>query len=370
MREDGLVKTTLDHLEWLVAASTQNPPRRIRESGVVERLRQVLGAGFTIETDDRGGGSISLLARRGSPRLLWNFHIDTVPTCPGWTRDPLKLHVEGDRATGLGACDIKGAAAAMLAAVAATKGDVALLFSSDEEAGQAVCIRSFLEKAVPFGGVIVAEPTGGRAVVAHRGIGTASGRFTGRAGHASRANAREDSAIHEAVLWAHAALAYAAGSEAAGPLDGGLSGVRFNLGRIEGGEKANVVAAESRVRFGVRPPPGLDPQGVLAELESLAPHPDRVAWESGFLGPPLPAATGHGAVTLLEAGRALAGELGLPLGPAVDFWTEAALFSGRGYPAAVFGPGDIAQAHTADEWVLLSDLAEVAKAYVRILTPT
>src|SRR3546814_16818382 len=42
--------------------------------------------------------------------------------------------------------------------------------------------------------------------------------------------------------------------------------------------------------------------------------------------------------------RDLADELGIPVGNAVDFWTEAALFSAAGYTAFVYGPGDIAQA--------------------------
>jgi acetylornithine deacetylase len=174
----------------------------------------------------------------------------------------------------------------------------------------------------------------------------------------------DDSANHEAVAWAAAALDHArASSKGCGR--GGLSGLRFNLGRIEGGEKPNVVAAEARVRFGVRPPPGTDPRSAVAAIQALAPHAERVEWEPGFFGPPLPADEGE---TLAEAGRGLAVRLGLPVGPAVDFWTEAALFSARRYPAIVFGPGDIAQAHTRNEWVPLEELARVANTYHRLLT--
>jgi acetylornithine deacetylase len=65
---------------------------------------------------------------------------------------------------------------------------------------------------------------------------------------------------------------------------------------------------------------------------------------------------------------ALAADLGLPVGEPVDFWTEAALFSEAGLDAIVFGPGDIAQAHTAGEWVSLADLAAALAAYERILS--
>jgi acetylornithine deacetylase len=57
----------------------------------------------------------------------------------------------------------------------------------------------------------------------------------------------------------------------------------------------------------------------------------------------------------------------LPIGNAVDFWTEAALFSAAGLTAIVYGPGDIAQAHAADEWVALDQLRQAAAAYRRII---
>ena len=65
--------------------------------------------------------------------------------------------------------------------------------------------------------------------------------------------------------------------------------------------------------------------------------------------------------------RDLADELGLPIGKAVDFWTEASLFSQAGLTALVYGPGDIAQAHTADEFVTLEQLQRYADNITRIL---
>ena len=67
------------------------------------------------------------------------------------------------------------------------------------------------------------------------------------------------------------------------------------------------------------------------------------------------------------AARDLADELGLPIGNAVDFWTEASLFSQAGLTAFVYGPGDIAQAHTAGEWVALDELQRYADSIARIL---
>jgi acetylornithine deacetylase len=346
------VTPTLIHLERLVAFDTTNPPRAIDEHGLFAYLRAAL-PGFSFQCWNHGNGCISLLATRGTPRLLFNFHVDTVPVAEGWPRDPFALTVEDDRAVGLGACDIKGASACMLAACARTTGSVALLFTSDEEAGSSLCIKRWLENdAGEFDQVLVAEPTRTLQVVAHRGIATCTGTFLGTPGHASADRALSDSAVHEAVRWATLALdeAHRAQSETFGA----LHGIRFNLGRIEGGLKPNMIAGEAVLRFGVRPLPNQDPREVLERMWALAPNPDRVRWEAGFLAPPL------------RRGGPLPVDLDTD-SIEVDFWTEAALFSEAGYPTVVYGPGDIAQAHTVGEWVAVDQLAAVTDTYARLI---
>ncbi len=351
----------LDHLRALVGFDTCNPPRNIRaDAGLFPWLRQQL-PGFRFQLEDSGNGCISLLAERGEPELLFNFHVDTVPANEKWQRDPFRLQVEGDRAYGLGACDIKGAAACMLAAVAQSDGPVALLFSSDEEAGNSTCIRNYL-KHNHYRRVVVAEPTGAQAVLAHRGIGTAVVEFAGVPGHASAARALEDSAIHRMGRWLDRALRHVEQWSDSRYLN--LGGIRFNAGRVVGGIKPNMIAGDCELKFGLRSLPAQQPEALLNELVALA-EPGWIRhWETGFLAPALPA---DDAPEALQAGRALADELGLPQGEAVDFWTEASLFSQAGCAALVFGPGDIAQAHTADEWVRLDQLETVLGHYRRIL---
>lgn len=351
----------LHHLEHLVSFDTQNPPRDIApDTGIFAYLRRTLGPTFHCETVDLGDGCVSLFATRGTPGRLFNFHVDTVPAAAGFTGAPLQLRVAEDRAIGLGACDIKGAAAAMLAALEHTSGDVALLFTSDEEAGQSRCIKAFCALKKPFHIVFVAEPTQGRAVTSHRGIVTGTARFRGVSGHASSGNADRDSALHHAVRWSAAAMDLAARADDREV--GGLTGIRFNLGRIEGGVKPNMIAADATVRFGFRPLPGEQDDAQFAAFAALAaPYEARV--EPGFVAPSLPA-PGRKPVP-----DALLADYGLEAAPAVDFWTEAALFSAAGYDTVVFGPGDIAQAHTADEWVAIDQLTSVADAYRAMLEP-
>jgi len=90
-------------------------------------------------------------------------------------------------------------------------------------------------------------------------------------------------------------------------------------------------------------------------------------YQETFRGPSLPSGDVATAEERRLAARDLADALGLPIGNAVDFWTEASLFSQAGYAAIVFGPGDISQAHTADEWVALEQLERAATHYAKVI---
>lgn len=358
-----LLQSTLEHLKALVSFDTRNPPRAITTGGIFDYLRAHL-PGFDITVTDHGAGAVSLHAVRGRPKLLFNVHLDTVPDSPAWTASPHMLRVTEDRAIGLGACDIKGAAAALLAVANASDGDMALLFTTDEEANDPRCIAGFLADKPACDAVIVAEPTKGEAVLAHRGIQSVLMRFAGHAGHASGEQKPSDSALHQAVRWGDAALDFVAAQ--AHERFGGLTGLRFNIGRIEGGIKANMIAPSAEVRFGMRPLPTMHPDGLLERFRTLT-EPMPAEFAETFRGPSLPAGDTAAAEARRLAARDLADELEIPVGNAVDFWTEASLFSAAGYTAFVYGPGDIAQAHTADEWVALEQLQHYAEVIFRLI---
>lgn len=349
------LEAVLSQLEKLVAMDTRNPPRRPADSGLMTYLTDQLN-GFSCSLSDHGDGCLSLLAVRGEPQMLINVHMDTVPA-EGWDDDPLQLRVERDRVHGLGACDIKGAAAGLLGAAQASSGDVAFLFTTDEEAGNSTCIREFLATEHGFKQVVVSEPTRCRALVRHRGIATGRIAFKGQQGHASAAVGLAASAVHRAVRWCNAALELGQVLQLEQTDD--LPGVRLNLGRIEGGIKPNMIAPHAEVRFGTRPPPGVDGQALLERFRCLAAREDEkrdrasVTFEAGFV------AQG------LSGSSDLAARLGLELAPPADFWTEAPLFAQSGIETLVFGPGDIAQAHTVDEWVAADQLVFAANTYLR-----
>jgi acetylornithine deacetylase len=355
------LERVVEHLRVLVACDTQNPPREITaESRLFGYVADVLPEDFEIDVVDHGAGHVTLIARRGRPQLLFNCHVDTVPIGGGWAVPPLELTVRDGRAYGRGACDIKGAAAALLAIAESTEAPMALLLTSDEEGAGGCCVREFLasDAAAGISRAVVCEPTGNRAVLSHRGFLSVLGEFAGTAGHSSALRALDDNAIHAAARWMAAAADHARCEADAG------RPTCFNVGTIAGGIKSNVIADHCDLHYSARLAPGQDNEAFLASVSGLAGADERATWRVPFSGPPLPAAG-----RTSDAARRFAEAHGLPLTESVDFWTEASLFSAAGIDAVVLGPGRIEQAHTVDEWVALEQLDTALSQYRALVEP-
>lgn len=351
----------LTHLDKLVRCDTQNPPRKIGTDHAVFRyINSVLesAGGFTVDITDHGDGRIGYLATRGQHDLLFNVHLDTVQTGTGWTRPPLEMTIDDNRAYGRGTCDIKGAAAVLLAIAEQSDVPMALLFSTDEEGANGCCISKFTESLTTdnYRMVVVAEPTQCEAILAHRGYLSVLGRFSGDPGHSSDPRALSDNAIHKACQWANAAIDYATAESDSG------NSLCFNIGTISGGSGSNVIAAESHVHWSARIPPGGDSNNALTSICNLTGPASQVDWNARFNGPALPAFGSNDQVA-----RDFCEHHDVPVGQAVDFWTEASLFSAVGQPVIVLGPGNIEQAHTADEWVDLDQLSLAYEIYYALL---
>ncbi|HEU4992427.1 MAG TPA: M20/M25/M40 family metallo-hydrolase, partial [Luteimonas sp.] len=129
-----------------------------------------------------------------------------------------------------------------------------------------------------------------------------------------------------------------------------------------------VIAPSAEVRFNFRPLPSQDIDELHARFGACAAAGALERYEETFRGPSLPAGDVAEAEERRLLARDLADALELPIGNAVDFWTEASLFSRAGMSAIVYGPGDIAQAHAADEWVELDQLQRYADSIARILS--
>ena len=351
----------LQHLEGLVACDTQNPPRLISgDSEIFQLCDRLAGRDFHTRTWDHGDGHVSWYAVRGKPEVLFNVHLDTVPHGEGWSYDPLKLQIKDGRAYGRGSCDIKGAAAVLLNLAQQGVENLALLFTSDEEGANGCCVDRFIAsgEAQDYRQVIVAEPTSCKAILGHRGFLSVKTRFHGVPGHSSEARALDESANHRMAHWASSALQLAKKKKRseADP------GTCFNLGICSGGSKSNVIAGTAFVHWSARLQPGESNEQFLREIQACEPEGSNTDWDVPFAGGPLPASGQSD-----ESARAFCLKNELQTAGPVDFWTEASLFSKAGIPAIVLGPGHIAQAHMADEWVELEQLSIAHALYSEVI---
>ena len=111
MEDFGFFLQTLEDLVSIASVS-QN------EESVAKYIYQLLSQlGFSPRLQAVGNNSANVIAEipgGNGPTYLLGGHIDTVEICKGWQRDPMRLTVEGNKAYGLGACDMKGGIAALL----------------------------------------------------------------------------------------------------------------------------------------------------------------------------------------------------------------------------------------------------------------
>ncbi|TMQ04689.1 MAG: M20 family metallopeptidase [Deltaproteobacteria bacterium] len=292
-----------------------------------------------------GGPGAYVFARWGTPHRLINVHIDTVPANAGWSRDPWTPYIADGRLFGLGSADTKGAIAATLVAIEATRPrDFGVLFSGDEEAGSGV-IRAFLAgaHAAAIREVIVCEPTARTAGVAHRGVIGQRARLSGPGGHSSKADHLPKPI---AKLARFAAALDDAGVRRRNDGPPGMRGTCLNIAALGGGVAFNVIPARGVLEWSLRPYPGFDRADWDREVAELAARTDpEIALETTIDHAPF------SCTALAEHVRRFVRSVGT-----LDFWTEAALWAQHGKDAIVIGPGDIAQAHAADEYVPLDDL--------------
>ena len=337
--------------------------------GLNTRRLPVTGEGFNLLVSHRVNDQ--------APWLLFESHLDTV-SVDGMTVDPFEGRIADGRMYGRGTCDTKGTGAAMLWALLRYSrrngpNNVAVLFTLDEEVGK-TGVRTFVASQLPDldwrpAGVIVGEPTRLQAVVAHNGVVRWRIRTEGVAVHSSDPS-RGRSAIRMMVEVIGALeKRYIARLTSEHPLTGRA---QCSINLIRGGTQINMIPEHCEVHVDRRVVPGEDPdtvipavEGVLEELRAKNPSLKVVQEPPDMVDSPLDPAGGE-AFGILVA-RVL-NSMGLPDNLAgVGYGTDASSFSRAGIPAVVLGPGDIAQGHTANEWIELDQLRAGVEIYYNLM---
>ncbi|HEY5491972.1 MAG TPA: ArgE/DapE family deacylase [Gemmatimonadaceae bacterium] len=362
----------------LVAVDSRNPslvPDSAGEGDCARSLAETLGTwGFRVALVDCAPGRPSVVARigRGGGRtLMFNGHLDTVGV-EGMTHAPFAPEIVDGNLYGRGSCDMKGGVAAMCAAAvhaadAGIDGEIVIAAVADEE-WQSAGTASLLARGVRADAAIVTEPTRLGIGPAHRGFAWAVVTVHGVAAHGSRYDVGVDANTMAALLLAeldeyqrtvlplrtHALLGRAS----------------FHAARISGGLGLSTYADSCRVELERRTLPGDTGEGFADELRSAcarvaarAPR-FRADVEVTFVQAPNDVPTDAPIV------RTLAGAVeqveGAPAAiEGLSYWTDAALLTEAGISAICYGPGDIRLAHSATEWVPVSEVQRATAVLAR-----
>jgi acetylornithine deacetylase len=368
----------------LVRIDSRNPdlvPGAPGERPCALVLADALAAwGFRVALHDAAPGRPNVVARigraePGAPVLLLNGHLDVVGT-DGMTHPPFAAEERGGRLYGRGACDMKAGVAAMCAAAArahaagAVRGEVVVAAVADEEfesAGTRALVGWMAAAGVRPSACVITEPTRLAVMPAHRGFAWYTVTVRGRAAHGSRYDLGVDAIRHAGLLLAELDRldAEELPARAPHPLLGRGS---LHASLVEGGVGLTTYPERCVVRLERRTIPGESAESARAELEAAAARvaarlaaagrePFRAEVALDFAQPPSDVPAGAPVVEALGAALRAAGEPARVEG--MPAWTDAALLNAAGVPTVCFGPGDIALAHAAEEWV---ELAEVERA--------
>lgn len=333
------------------------------------------------------GEKASLHCRIGPPvdgGVILSGHTDVVPTeGQDWSTDPFQLTDKQDgKLYGRGSCDMKGFLACCLAALpdmvaAPLKKPIYFAFSYDEEIGclagpeLAAAIRNDYAETARY--AIIGEPSRMQPIIGQKGICIFETTVHGSAGHSSRIRS-EVSSIHEAarlVAWLedkmHTLIA-------AGHTDDRFSPNHTSLhcGLFQGGIAPNVIADRCTFTWDVRNIPADDAEDIYQEFEAYCRERENVL-RKRFAQARITTRKHHPVVPALDTPQdrsvipfvqelAPTRELA-----AVSYAAEAGQFSEAGFETVICGPGDIAQAHRANEFIEKTQLQEGMRFMERLI---
>lgn len=368
----------------LVRTPSVNP--RIEEGGAGEAAVAELAAGWLTDwgydavAQEAAPGRYNVVARRGGgstgsgggASLLLNGHLDTVGVAG--MEAPFSGDVRQGRVWGRGAADMKSGVACILSVAAALAdedfpGELIVALTADEEHAS-LGMQAVVESGVRADAAVVCEPTSLAVMPAHKGFLWAEAVTKGRAAHGSRPDEGVDAIVRTGhLLVALEEEGQRLRRETDHPLLGPAS---IHAGTIKGGSAPSVYPGRCEVVVERRTLPGESREAVTAELETvlssarkrcpgLDVRMETVLYRAGTEAP--------ADSPVVEGLRQACVRHGLPGDVrGMSAWVDACFLNQAGIPAVCFGPGSIAQAHTDDEWVDVSEIrtcAAVLAEYAR-----
>lgn len=315
----------------------------------------------------------SLKPERATFKFLMEGHLDVVS--PQEMKKPFDGEIVDGYLYGRGVSDMKGGAAAQLAAFIAAantpglKQEIYLMFSTDEEYAGAEVKKALSQQLLPKVDLaMIAEPTDMKLVASHKGEAWAEAEFFGESAHSSMPwNGKN--AIYMAARFVENLRPRIKEIEARGT-DAGIP--TMNVGVITGGTSPNIVPAYAKMRIDIRYLPGENYEQYEAILHEVldrckAEWPDvdgKITitgnWNSLFTDREQP--------LVKQVEKSICASTGIPVEyTTLKGWGEGGYINMFGIPTLYYGPGDGIYSHRPEEKIEIRRIPIVTKAYYNII---
>jgi acetylornithine deacetylase len=363
----------------LIKIDSRNPtlaPDSPGEGECARFLASVLDDwGFAVDVLETIQQRPNIVARLGpadAPALMLNGHLDVVGV-EGMVHEPFSAELRGNRIYGRGSADMKGGVAAMCAAAvngaSATSNRQILITAVSDEEYESLGMRELLAAGIRAEMAIITEPTRLAICPAHRGFVWMDLQFKGRAAHGSRYDIGVDAITHAGLVLAQ--LEKLERTRESRPLHPLLGRGSLHASKIRGGVGMSTYPEECSLAMERRTLPGESEEKALAEVESAfaavrASHPlldARVTLTTAQL----PSDVSIDSPVVKRLRGALEEEGVAVKIEGLSAWTDAALLNAAGVPTICFGPGDIALAHAAEEFVPVEEIETAARVLTSVV---
>ena len=347
----------MKYLKNLVAFDTQSSKSNLALIGFCQKVFKKNG--YEVRVWGKGEKA-NLFAYKPAygKRIVLAAHSDTVPPAVGWKSDPYTLIQKNDSLTGLGVSDMKTFIAIMLE-LSSTKPaqNLAFLLTYNEESdfeGASLVRRKIIGKSDTL---IIGEPTEGKVYCESKGLAVYDLCFIGKGGHGSEPGKGVSSIMAAAQFICDLQKEFNSFKEDYGCNDFANPEPTLNIGLISGGEAKNIIPVKTNLSFELRTTMQdceLDFDKILNELMQKSPCKTRL--KKSLSLPPFISSPGI---------KKIFGKRLIAKGP--SYCTEANILSLLCPSTIICGPGNIEQAHKAEESITLQEIAQYREVLTRII---
>lgn len=337
----------------LLRQMIQTPSISREEDAVAALVRNLLSAkGIPFMVKNNNTWAKNEHWQEGKPVVLLNSHIDTVKPANNWTKDPFGAELEGDKLTGLGSNDAGASLVTLMAVFIRLNEQDHLPFnliyaaSAEEEISGANGMESLIDEIGPVDLALVGEPTQMQMAIAEKGLMVLDCTAHGKAGHAARNEG--ENALYKAIDDIQRLRDYQFEN-----VSEVLGAVKLSVTQINAGYQHNVVPDTCTFVVDVRTNEHYSNQQAFEIISELLNSEVKArSFKLNSSGIPV-------CHPIVKRGL----ELGLSYYGSPTTSDQAVM----PFPSIKIGPGDSARSHTADEYILLSEIEQGFQIYLNLL---